>query len=117
MVKEYARDPQFKGHTEQQVRDRIEFVAGNVMFATVHEVGHMLITEMGIPVLGQEEDAVDAFAVVTGLKLGGAFSDRILTQSARGWFMSDGATRSKRSRWSSTTSMAWTGSAPTTSFA
>jgi len=89
VVKEYAKDPQFKGHTEQQVRDRIEFVAGNVIFATVHEVGHMLVAEMGIPVLGKEEDAVDAFAVVTGLKLGDALSDRILTQSARGWFLSD----------------------------
>jgi hypothetical protein len=89
VVKEYARDPQFKGYTEQQVRDRIEFVAGNVIFATVHEVGHLLVTEMGIPVLGREEDAVDAFAVLTGLKLGSDFSDRILTQSARGWFLSD----------------------------
>jgi hypothetical protein len=89
VVKEYAKDPQFKGHTEQQVRDRIEFVAGNVIFATVHEIGHMLVAEMGIPVLGKEEDAVDAFAVLTGLKLGSDFSDRILTQSARGWFLSD----------------------------
>ena len=89
VVKEFAREPRFKNMTEQQVRDRIEFVAGNVIFATVHEVGHMLVTEMGLPVLGREEDAVDAFAVLTGLKLAGGLSDRILTQSARGWFMSD----------------------------
>jgi hypothetical protein len=89
VVKEFARDPRYKSMTEQQVRDRIEFVAGNVIFATVHEVGHMLVTEMGLPVLGREEDAVDSFAVLTGLKLAGGLSDRILTQSARGWFMSD----------------------------
>src|SRR4030095_15376975 len=41
------------------------------------------------PVLGKEEDAVDAFAVLTGLKLAGGLSDRILSQAARGWFMSD----------------------------
>jgi len=89
LVREFARDPQFKGQSEQQVRERIEFVAGNVIFATVHEVGHLLITELGLPVLGREEDAADSFAVLTGLKLGGPLSDRVLTQSARGWFLSD----------------------------
>ena len=86
---EFARDPRFKGIPEQKLREQIEFVVGNLIFATVHEVGHMLISEMGLPVLGREEDAVDAFAVLTGLKLASAFSDRVLTQSARGWFLSD----------------------------
>jgi hypothetical protein len=88
-VREFARSPRFKGVPEQQVREQIEFVAGNVIFATVHEVGHMLISEMGLAVLGREEDAADAFAVLTGLKLANALSDRVLTQSARGWFLSD----------------------------
>ena len=82
-------EPRFKGLTEQQRRERIEFVAGNVLFALVHEVGHMLISEIGLPVLGREEDAADAFATLSGLRMGGAFSDRVLTESARGWFMSD----------------------------
>src|SRR3954452_18549616 len=43
VVRGFARDPRFKGVPERQVRERIEFVAGNVIFATVHEVGHMLI--------------------------------------------------------------------------
>jgi hypothetical protein len=89
VVREFARDPRFKSQSEDQVRETIEFVAGNVIFATVHEVGHMLVTELGLPVLGREEDAVDSFAVLTGLKLNSALSDRILTQSARGWFLSD----------------------------
>ncbi len=88
-VREAANDPRFKGQSEQQRRDIIEFVAGNVIFAVVHEVGHMLISELALPVLGREEDAADAFAVITGLKLGNAFSDRVLTESARGWFMSE----------------------------
>jgi hypothetical protein len=82
-------EPRFKGLSEQERRDRIEFVSGNVLFALVHEVGHMLIAEMGLPVLGREEDAADAFATITGLKIGDAFSDRVLTASARGWFLSD----------------------------
>jgi len=88
-VRMMANEPRFKGLTEEELHDRIEFVAGNVLFATVHEVGHMLIGEMGLPVLGREEDAADAFATLTGLKMGDSFSDRVLTQSARGWFLSD----------------------------
>ena len=58
-------EPHFKGLTRKQRQERVEFVAGNVLFAMAHEVGHMLVSEMGLPVLGREEDAVDAFAVVT----------------------------------------------------
>ncbi len=89
VVTDFANEPRFKGMTDKQRRDLIEFVAGNVIFATVHEVGHMLIAEMGLPVLGREEDAADAFAAITGLRLGGSFSDTTLRDSALGWFMSD----------------------------
>ena len=95
-VRESANDPRFKDQSEQQRREIIEFVAGNVIFAVVHEVGHMLISELALPVLGREEDAADAFAVVTGLKLGNAFSDRVLTESARGWFMSEARNKKER---------------------
>ena len=103
-VRTLADDPRFKGLTEQQRRDRIEFVAGNVLFALVHEVGHMLIAEMGLPVLGREEDAADAFATLTGLKLGDAFSDRVLIASARGWFLSDRRNQKENIKTVSTTS-------------
>jgi len=67
----------------------VEFVVGNVLFALMHEVGHMAISELRLPVLGREEDAADAFATVVGLNVGSALSHRILMQSARGWFLSD----------------------------
>jgi hypothetical protein len=95
-VQEFSRDPRFKGQSQQQIRDRIEFVAGNVIFATLHEVGHMVIAEMGLPVLGREEDAADAFAVLAGLKVNNAVSDNILIQSSRGWFMSDRRARKQK---------------------
>ncbi|MEJ0077840.1 MAG: DUF4344 domain-containing metallopeptidase [Alphaproteobacteria bacterium] len=97
-VREAANDPRFGGQTEQQRRESIEFVLGNVLFAVTHEVGHMLVSRMGLPVLGREEDAADAFAVVTGLKLGNAFSDRILTESASGWFMNDARDKKEQTR-------------------
>jgi hypothetical protein len=87
-VQVFLKDHRFKGQTQRQVRDRVEFVTGNVIFATMHEVGHMLISEMGLVVLGREEDAADAFATMTGLKIGDPFAYRALTQSARGWFLS-----------------------------
>jgi hypothetical protein len=88
-VRARANDPRFKGLTEQQRRERIEFVAGNVLFAFAHEVGHMLISEMDLLVLGRPEDAADAFAVVNLLSMSSSFSARILTQAAQGWFLSD----------------------------
>ena len=88
-VRELANDHRFKGHTEHQRRDIIEFVVGNVIYAVVHEVGHMLVSELVLPVLGHEEDAADAFAILTALQLGNAFSDRVLSEAARGWFLSE----------------------------
>jgi hypothetical protein len=88
-VRMLANEPRFKGLSAQERRDRIEFVAGNVLFAMVHEVGHALVQEMGLPVLGREEDAADQFATITGLNMGDAFSTRVLIASARGWFLSD----------------------------
>jgi hypothetical protein len=88
-VRELANDHRFKGHTEQQRRDIIEFVVGNVIYAVVHEVGHMLVSELVLPVLGHEEDAADAFAILTALQLDNAFSDRVLSEAARGWFLSE----------------------------
>jgi hypothetical protein len=87
--RELANDHRFKDHTEQQRRDIIEFVVGNVIYAVVHEVGHMLVSELTLPVLGHEEDAVDAFAILTALQLDNAFSDRVLSEAARGWFLSE----------------------------
>src|SRR5262245_50855967 len=51
-------------------------------------MGHVHVTEMGLPVLGRDEDAADSFAVVTMLKVGGAMSDDVLVDAATGWFLS-----------------------------
>jgi hypothetical protein len=44
-MQELENEPRFKGLPEAEKRERIDFVAGNVMFATAHEVGHMLVQE------------------------------------------------------------------------
>jgi len=68
-------DPGLKDLTLEQRKSLIEFVAGNMLFVLNHELGHALVSEMGLPVLGKEEDAVDAFAVLAMLSVGNAVSN------------------------------------------
>src|SRR6516162_10866569 len=92
-VEELARalqnDPRLKNLSEQQRIDRVEFVVGNTLFVLLHEMGHVLFTEMKLPVLGREEDAADTFAALTMLKIGTSFSEHELAQAAKGWFLND----------------------------
>jgi len=87
-----ARDvdnhPRLKNLTQQQRKDLVEFVIGNMMFALLHELGHAHIQEMGLPVLGKEEDAADSYAVLALLKVGTEVSHNVLVQATKGWFLS-----------------------------
>jgi Putative metallopeptidase len=67
----------------------VQFILGNTLFVVLHESGHTTISELGLPVLGRQEDAADAFAVVTLLKVGSVISRRVLVEAAKGWFLSD----------------------------
>ena len=69
-------------------RQLVEFVTGNTLFVVAHELGHGVINEMNLPVLGREEDVADSFAIVTALNMGSWFSDRVLKQVTKGWFLS-----------------------------
>ena len=59
-----------------------------MLFVLLHEMAHVHVTEMGLPVLGREEDAADLFATLALLKMGSAFSHGVLIQAAKGWFLS-----------------------------
>ncbi|MCV0427082.1 MAG: DUF4344 domain-containing metallopeptidase [Roseibium sp.] len=63
------------------------FVAGNVLFTLYHEGGHMLISELELPVLAQEEDAVDNLATVSMLAADTDNMDLLLTNAMIGWFV------------------------------
>jgi hypothetical protein len=52
-------------------------------------MGHAAVAEMGIIVLGKDEDAADSFAATRLIRLEGNFSDQVVADSAKGWFMSD----------------------------
>lgn len=75
--------------SDEQCRETIQFIMGNMLFVLLHETGHVMITEMGLPVLGREEDAADSFATVMILAMKSMFTDRVLTAAAQGWFYSD----------------------------
>jgi hypothetical protein len=86
----FQNDPRYnRGKTPEQIKDSVEFVTGNVLFVLVHETAHALIGEMGIPVLGREEDAADALATIVAVKMSNAFADRVVVNAARGWFLGD----------------------------
>jgi Putative metallopeptidase len=52
-----------------------------------HEIGHGLINEMNMPVLGSEEGAADSFVVVNALKMASMFSQRVLREARKGWVL------------------------------
>ena len=54
---------------EYAVFYRVEFVLGNVAFATLHELAHAIYTDWDVPVLGNSEDAADTLVVVTLIML------------------------------------------------
>jgi Putative metallopeptidase/Helix-turn-helix len=88
-VREMGADKRMKKMSEEQQWDMVEFVTGNMLFVAFHELGHGLVSQLRLPVLGRDEDAADYFATLAMLETGTEFSVNVLVQAARGWFLSD----------------------------
>jgi hypothetical protein len=83
-----AREPRLKQVPREQRQALVEFLVGKALFVAAHEMGLALISEMALPVLGRREALADQFAVLTVLKHGEQdFSDRVLVEAGKGWFM------------------------------
>lgn len=80
-------NPKFKHLSPKYRQGLVEFVSGNMLFVLLHELAHALTTEMDIPILGRKEDAADFFAVTRLIGLDTAFSDRVLVEAGKGWFL------------------------------
>src|SRR5262245_23035894 len=93
-----ADNPRLAGLTSEEKRKLVEFTAGNLLFVLGHEAGHMLISELGIPVIGREEDGADSFSTLMALRIGEAYADQVLVNAATGWFYSDRRNRQDRVR-------------------
>src|SRR6202034_4613312 len=57
-------NPRFKGVSSKYVRGLAEFVSGNMLFVLLHEMAHVSITQMQLPVLRKLEDADDTYAAL-----------------------------------------------------
>jgi hypothetical protein len=56
------------GYTDKQLSDAMDVAMHDAIFTLYHESGHLLIDELKLPVLGKEEDAADALAIIQILK-------------------------------------------------
>ncbi|MDO5647153.1 DUF4344 domain-containing metallopeptidase [Paracoccus sp. (in: a-proteobacteria)] len=50
--------------TPAQLAEREDFIAANTLWIFYHELGHALIDQLDLPVLGKEEDAADQLAIL-----------------------------------------------------
>jgi hypothetical protein len=80
--------PRVKDVPLAKIRATTEFTAGNMLFVLLHEMAHGLISDLGLPVLGREEDAADAFATVKMLEMKTEFTHRTLVNAAKSWMIS-----------------------------
>ena len=79
--------PRFKQLSPRQRNAAIEFLIGNMLFVAAHEMGHAVVSEFDLPIVGREEDAADSLAIIGGLRaLANDFSHRALEQAAWGLF-------------------------------
>jgi Putative metallopeptidase len=84
-----ADQPRMRGLSAQRRQERVEFVVGNLIYVLAHELGHAIISELDLPVLGREEDTADVYAILKALTVVGTeFSQRILVRASKAWFMS-----------------------------
>ena len=90
-----ANDPRMRGLSAQKRQERVAFVVGNLLFVLGHELGHAVIAEFDLPVLGREEDTADVYAISKSLTIvNNELSHRALMRASTAWFMS--ARRARR---------------------
>lgn len=70
---------------QQGQADALRFVTDNVITVLFHEAGHMLISELDLPVLGREEDAVDTLSSVLLLEAKDTALDQALMDTVDSW--------------------------------
>ena len=82
-------EPSLQEFAPDKRKRLIEFVIGNLLFVSTHELGHGLLAEFELPNLAHDEDAADNFAILTTLKVGTDFSDNVLIKAVKGWYLAD----------------------------
>lgn len=75
--------------TNAQRDGAIEFVLNNTRHTMLHEIGHLLVDQLDLPVLGREEDAVDMLATLLILEAGTDADFVALQDTIDGWLQSE----------------------------
>lgn len=75
--------------TNAQRDAAITFTLNNTRHTLLHEIGHMFVDQLDLPVLGKEEDAVDTFATLVMLEESTPASIEGLVDTMDGWIYTD----------------------------
>lgn len=75
--------------TNSQREGAVAFVLNNTRHTMLHEIGHLLVDQLDLPVLGREEDAVDILATLLILEAGGEADFVALQDTVDGWLQSE----------------------------
>jgi hypothetical protein len=75
------------GLSKQERADTLRFAVNNGLFTLYHEVAHLLIDRLGLPVLGKEEDAADNIATWMLLEKKTPDANRALEDAVDGWVL------------------------------
>lgn len=75
--------------TNAQRDAAIEFALNNTRHTMLHEIGHLLVDQLDLPVLGREEDAVDMLATLLMLDTGTEADVIGLQDTIDGWRYSE----------------------------
>lgn len=75
--------------TNAQRDAAIIFTLNNTRHTLLHEIGHMFVDQLELPVLGKEEDAVDTFATLIMLDEGTDSSLTGLVDTVDGWIYAE----------------------------
>jgi len=85
VVPGHAQD--MSGFSKAQRAEIIRFAANNSLFVLYHEMAHLLVDQLRLPVLGREEDAADNMATWTLLNKRTPEADKALADAAQGWVL------------------------------
>ncbi|MCD7060837.1 DUF4344 domain-containing metallopeptidase [Pelagibacterium xiamenense] len=75
--------------TNAQRNAAIEFTLNNSRHVLLHEIGHLFVDQLNLPVLGREEDAVDTMATLIILEEERDTAHAILADTVDGWLFSE----------------------------
>ena len=77
----------YTGTLKPQLAETDRFAANNSLFVLYHELAHLLIDRLHLPVLGREEDAADNMASWALLNIDTKQTSQALADAARGWIL------------------------------